>query len=83
MKRPLKTVLVLVALFGLIQPSAFACSICYGEPDSPMTRGLTWAIIALGGIVGVVLAGVALFFVHVSRRTAGLPPTAQNLKNVN
>jgi len=52
-----------------------ACAVCFGEPDAPMTRGLNWAILVLGGVVGVVLAGVAGFFLHVQRRTAQQPPS--------
>lgn len=61
-------VLVLAAL--ALQPAA-ACSVCYGEPDAPMTRGLTWAILALGTVVVTVLSGVVVFFVHLGRRSAG------------
>ena len=51
--------------------SAHACSVCYGEPDSPASRGLTWAILALAAVVLAVLGGVAAFFVQASRK-AGL-----------
>lgn len=50
--------------------SAFACAICYGDPDSPMTTGLTWAILALALVVGCVLTGVVAFFVHANRAAA-------------
>jgi hypothetical protein len=72
MKRRLKNIVALGAVQFLTLPSAWACSVCYGEPDSPMTRGLTWAIIALAGTVGTVLAGVTMFFVHANRRAKGL-----------
>jgi hypothetical protein len=65
---------------------ALACAVCFGEPDAPMTRGLNSAILVLGGIVGVVLAGVAGFFVHVQRRTARLAQSVAipaDLKNSN
>jgi len=61
--------LILTALS--LQPAA-ACAACYGEPDSPMSRGLTWAILALCAVVGAVLSGVAMFFVHVGRRSAAM-----------
>lgn len=70
----------LTAAFFLAVPSAFACSVCYGEPDSPMSRGLSWAIVALAGIVGTVLTGVVGFFVHVNRRANALPPAAPPLE---
>jgi len=51
---------------------ASACAVCYGEPDSPASRGLTWAIVALGSVVVCVLAGVVGFFVQSNRKAAGL-----------
>jgi hypothetical protein len=48
-----------------------------------MTRGLTWAIIALAGIVGAVLSGVAGFFVHVNRRTTALEQAGGKPENPN
>lgn len=83
MKRPLQKLLLLSAASLVPLPSALACSVCYGEPDSPMTRGLTWAIIALGGIVGAVLSAVAGFFVHVNRRTTALAQAGGKLEHTN
>lgn len=48
----------------------FACSACYGDPNSAMANGLTWAITVLVGVVACVLAGVVAFFVQASRRMA-------------
>lgn len=65
-----------VLMFALAQPvGAWACSICYGEPDSPVSRGLTWAIVALGAIVGCVLAGAVAFFVQANRKATLLNAT--------
>jgi hypothetical protein len=55
---------------------ARACAVCYGEPNSPATRGLTWAIVALGAVVVFVLAGVVSFFVHTNRKAGLLEATA-------
>jgi hypothetical protein len=69
---------LLLASVGLLPLAAQACAVCYGESDAPMSRGLTWAVVVLGGMITVVLVGVAGFFVHVSRRTkASAPATAQ------
>jgi hypothetical protein len=59
-----------LALAAFLPVSASACSICYGEPDSPVSRGLTWAIVALGMIVVGVLAGAVAFFVQANRKAA-------------
>ena len=61
-----------VALAILSHPAAArACAVCYGEPDSPASRGLTLAILALAVVVMGVLGGVVAFFVQASRK-AGL-----------
>lgn len=61
-------IVVLLAVLLLGPQSAWACAVCYGESDAPMSRGLTWAVVVLAGMVGLVLVGVTGFFVHVSRR---------------
>lgn len=59
--------LVAVAMI-LVPRLAGACSVCFGEPDSPISRGLTVAVLFLVGVIVVVLAGVALFAVSMLRR---------------
>ena len=71
----LRTVALTGTLAALQPPATFACAICYGEPDSPMTNGLTWAILALALVVGCVLTGIVAFFVHANRSAAGQPAT--------
>lgn len=70
----MKIAAVIMAV-ALSPEAARACAVCYGEPDSPAARGLTWAIIALGLIVGMVLSGVILFFVQANRSAAQLTET--------
>lgn len=56
---------------AVIQPSpSLACAACYGASDSPLAQGMNWGIVFLLGVVGSVLAGISLFFVHIIRRTA-------------
>ena len=69
---------LLLATAGLLPVSSFACAVCYGEPDAPMSKGLTWAVSVLAGVVVVVLAGVAVFFVHVGRRESELEQPPQD-----
>ena len=59
--------LVLMTLLLAAGNSAFACSVCYGDTEAPMSKGLTWAITSLVGVVAVVLAGVIAFFVRTVR----------------
>lgn len=54
---------LLTALFLALAPSAMACSVCFGDPSSPMSKGVNNAIIFLLGVVGFVQIGfVALFW---------------------
>ncbi len=61
---PHAAIIVAAVLVTLALPAiANACPVCFGNPDSPMTKGTTNAIWFLLGIVGVVQAGfIALFF---------------------
>ncbi|HEX9156559.1 MAG TPA: hypothetical protein VF827_00980 [Syntrophales bacterium] len=55
-------IIILVIAFTL-PIAANACPVCFGNPDSPMTKGTTNAIWFLLGLVGVVQAGfIALFY---------------------
>lgn len=69
MNRRVKILTLLPALTLAGQP-LFACAACYGDPDSAMSKGLTWAITALVGVVAVVLAGIVSFFVHTAKSAA-------------
>jgi len=47
-----------------------ACSVCFGDPDSPIAKGAVAGVVVLVGIVGFVLtciAGTGLFWLHRSR----------------
>jgi hypothetical protein len=69
----LRGLLMIGLLAALSQPwPALACSVCYGEPDSPASRGLTWAIVMLGVLVVGVLAGVVSFFVAANRHACAI-----------
>lgn len=60
--------LVALLLLAMAHPvTAHACAVCYGDPDSPVSKGLSWAIFALVGVVMGVLGGVIAFFIHASR----------------
>lgn len=59
----------LAAAALLLAPQAAgACAVCFGDPDSPATKGLTAAVLFLVGVIVAVLAGVALFAIVMLRR---------------
>jgi len=54
---------MLAMLTTLFASAASACPVCFGDPNSPMTKGASNGILFLLGIVGFVQLGfVALFF---------------------
>jgi len=57
--------------FLLFAQTASACSVCFGDPSAPSTKGLSNAILFLLGTVGFVqIAFVALFFAFWRRARA-------------
>ncbi len=72
-----RTAALSLGLAILSQPGgARACAVCYGEPDSPASQGLTMAILALAVVVMGVLGGVVAFFVQASRKAGRLEAAA-------
>jgi hypothetical protein len=77
-KRIFKMALPAALLIALFNPAPiWACAACYGQSDSPMARGMNWGIFTLLGIVACVLATFAAFFVHIGRKSAADPASAE------
>ena len=57
----------------MVPAMAQACSVCFGDPDSDLTKGLNAGVFALLLVVCCVLAGFASFFVFVARRASLAP----------
>jgi hypothetical protein len=67
---PTKFLLAAVLTFLALHPAALqACSVCYGDPDSNMSKGLTWGVAVLLGVVVTVLGGITTFFVYISKKS--------------
>lgn len=65
-----------VALMSTAAPiSAAACDSCWGAAiDTPITRGISLAMLALIGMTSVIWGGIGAFFLHVHRRSRLLEP---------
>jgi hypothetical protein len=72
----LRALTLLASLVALFPGRVWACAACYGQSDSPMAQGMNWGILSLLGIIGLVLVGVAGFFVFLARKSAGLATVA-------
>ena len=87
MRRYGAVVLIVAAVLGCASP-ALACAVCFGDPESPLTKGALMGVYVLVGVVGFVLAGIAatgVFWIQRSRRLARLgdwdttdPPVSPN-----
>lgn len=45
------------------------CSVCFGDPSSPLTQGYNYAVFALLGVTVIVLGSFAMLFLNVRKRT--------------
>ncbi len=45
------------------------CSVCFGDPLSPLSKGLSFGILALLAVVFIVLFSFAGFFWNIRNRT--------------
>ncbi len=68
----------LIALGVMVMPhGANACSVCFGDPTSPASKGLAWAVFALLGVVFVVLGGFTAFIIFLARRASAAQAPSQ------
>jgi hypothetical protein len=69
----LKLLLSALMLGLAAQPQVLlACAACYGQSDSPLAKGMNWGIFSLLGVVAVVLASVATFFIFLAKKSAAM-----------
>ena len=68
--RALRVSVVSLLLVGFVTlpQTASACAVCFGDPDSPLAKGLNWAVLSLLAIVLLVLGGIAAFFTYLVKR---------------
>ena len=66
------TTLLLAASLVLIDSGlADACSVCFGDPNSQMTKGAEQGVWFLLGIMLLVQVGFGIFFIYLRRRARG------------
>lgn len=60
---------LLLILFFSTPRLAYACAVCYGAQDSPMTDGMNKAILFLLFTIGFVLLGIISVIIFFYRRS--------------
>jgi hypothetical protein len=61
---------LLLVVFGVFLQDTWACSVCFGDPNSPMTHGAKAGVVVLLGVVVAVLGGilgVAFYWIRRAR----------------
>ena len=59
----------IISLILLLLPSGvYACAVCYGDADDPMTKGMGMAIIFLLCTIGSILLGIIAVTIYFARR---------------
>ena len=72
-----RTRFVVIAICMLLVPSILsACPVCYGAPDSPMTKSSNNAIMFLLGVVGFVQVGFIAIVLELLAARQGVAPPA-------
>jgi hypothetical protein len=72
MKTFTRCLLVLLPALIMAPQCARACATCFGASDADLARGMNWGIFSLLSVVGMVLGGIASFFVYLGRRSAAV-----------
>jgi len=66
--------LTLITTMSLAPRLLLACSVCYGAPGTPQTRGMNFGIFTMLGVTGVVLGGFGGLFFCFARRARRYNP---------
>jgi hypothetical protein len=70
-RRSVRIISGICAVAFALNPSAvLACAACFGKSDSPLAKGMNWGILSLLVVVGLVLVGIASFFIYLAKRSA-------------
>lgn len=87
MKRSLPAILAVLLSAVVVPGLADACQVCFGDPNSPMTKGAQAGVWVLLGIVLAVEAAFGVFFfVYLRKRSRFYPdgslrPALRLIKN--
>jgi hypothetical protein len=73
-QRSLRILLSICGVALTLNPNpVLACAACFGKSDSPLAQGMNWGILSLLVVVGLVLGGIASFFIYLAKRSAAAP----------
>jgi H+/Cl- antiporter ClcA len=65
----MKTAAIAAVFFAAWPTALLACATCFGDPDSPMTKGMNVGVLVLLFVCGVVLGAIGAFFLYLFKRS--------------
>ena len=75
---------VVVAAIAIVIPAiASACPVCFGDPNSAMTKGTNNGVFFLLGVIGFVQVGLGAMFIAFWRRARSLRARRDALRVIN
>jgi|CXWL01.1.fsa_nt_gi hypothetical protein len=77
-----RSIAVLVFIYLSMYSIADACSVCFGDPNSPLTKSMGWGIWTLMGFIGFVLILLSVLFWKIRQRIKKIS-TAQPMNKYN
>ena len=86
MRRPIRLTvqLILISAVILLVPTVLsACPVCYGNPDSPMTKSSNNAILFMIGVIGFVQLGFIAMFWSFWRRAKAMRRLRESFRLVD
>jgi hypothetical protein len=74
---------ILTAVLLLAPAIASACPVCFGDPNSAMTKGTNNGVFFLLGIIGFVQIGLGAMFIAFWRRARALRARRDSMRVIN
>ena len=58
-----------ITILTFLSSSLFPCAVCYGNPESPMSHGMSMGVLTLMGFIGFILFVILFSIFSISNRT--------------
>jgi len=62
----------IISIIILFSSILFPCAVCYGNPESPMSHGMSMGVLTLMGFIGFILFVILFSIFSISNRTKNL-----------
>lgn len=74
---------LLIQLINIFLPATtYACSVCYGDPGSPLTIALRWSVLFLLTVLLAVLGCFVKFFLQIRKKEMLFNANTNDIKDI-